>query len=258
MQLNELIAFNPSKVSPRFKDRVGWENQYFKVVSRAPNTPTGRTQWNCLCKACGKYCVKETTNLTKHKSCGCTRNKNIGKSLRKDLTGIRFGMLTAIQYAGYSNTSGNAVWKCKCDCGNICNVDSNNLVSKHTLSCGCINNSIGVHNICNILKENNIQYQQEYPLKDLYDKNPNHPFRLDFVLFNKENKIFRAIEYDGIQHFQETWGAWKGTRTLQQQQDSDKRKNKWCKQHNIPLVRIPYTERDNITLDLILGDKYLI
>ena len=28
--------------------------------------------------------------------------------------------------------------------------------------------------------------------------------------------------------------------------------------HNIPLVRIPYKERDNITLDLIMGDKYLI
>lgn len=27
--------------------------------------------------------------------------------------------------------------------------------------------------------------------------------------------------------------------------------------HNLPLVRIPYKERDNITLDLIMGDKYL-
>lgn len=27
---------------------------------------------------------------------------------------------------------------------------------------------------------------------------------------------------------------------------------------NIPLVRIPYTERDNITLDMLLGDQYLV
>ena len=30
------------------------------------------------------------------------------------------------------------------------------------------------------------------------------------------------------------------------------------KNHDIDLVRIPYTERDNITLDLLLSDKYLI
>lgn len=35
-------------------------------------------------------------------------------------------------------------------------------------------------------------------------------------------------------------------------------KNKYCLINNIPLVRIPYWERDNITLDIILGDKYLV
>lgn len=39
---------------------------------------------------------------------------------------------------------------------------------------------------------------------------------------------------------------------------NDLAKNKIAKDNNIPLVRIPYWERDNITLDLILGDKYLI
>lgn len=38
----------------------------------------------------------------------------------------------------------------------------------------------------------------------------------------------------------------------------DKEKNQYAIEHNIPLVRIPYTERDNITLDMLLGDKYLI
>ena len=35
-------------------------------------------------------------------------------------------------------------------------------------------------------------------------------------------------------------------------------KNNYAFNHNIPLVRIPYTERDNITLEMIMGDKYLI
>ena len=37
----------------------------------------------------------------------------------------------------------------------------------------------------------------------------------------------------------------------------DEEKNQWAKRHNIPLVRIPYYERDNITLEMLLGDEYL-
>lgn len=38
----------------------------------------------------------------------------------------------------------------------------------------------------------------------------------------------------------------------------DNEKNEYALSHNIPLVRIPYWERDNITLDMLLGDQYLI
>ena len=254
MKYEELIEYKPEKVAHNFINRVGFENDYFKVVSQAPPY-NGRTRWNCLCKACGEYCVKDSTNLNKHKSCGCAKKKAIGAALRKDLTNKRFGMLTAIKYAGYSNKSGNAVWECKCDCGNITYVDSNNLVALHTLSCGCINSSIGVDNIVKILKENNISFVKEYTLKEVRDKKP---FRLDFMILDNNNEPSRAIEYDGIQHFQETWGAWNQRVTLEQQQERDKRKNEWCIDNNIPLVRIPYWERDNITLEMLMGNKYLV
>ena len=39
---------------------------------------------------------------------------------------------------------------------------------------------------------------------------------------------------------------------------NDLKKNQIAKDNNIPLVRIPYWERDNITLKLLLEDKYLI
>ena len=32
----------------------------------------------------------------------------------------------------------------------------------------------------------------------------------------------------------------------------------YCKNNNIQLVRIPYWERGKITLEMILGDEYLI
>jgi hypothetical protein len=38
----------------------------------------------------------------------------------------------------------------------------------------------------------------------------------------------------------------------------DLEKNQYALAHNIPLVRIPYTQRDNITLDMLLGPDYLV
>ena len=35
-------------------------------------------------------------------------------------------------------------------------------------------------------------------------------------------------------------------------------KNKYCLINNIPLVRIPYWEKNNITYTMIMGAKYLI
>ena len=147
MKFEELVEYKPKKVPSNFKDYTGFENEYFKVISRAPNGKNYTTQWNCLCKACGEYCIKNSSNLKVHKSCGCQKNKGIGKALRKDLTGKKFGNLTAIKYTGKSNSSGNAIWQCKCDCGNYCEVDSNNLTALHTTSCGCVNYSIGAKNI---------------------------------------------------------------------------------------------------------------
>ena len=90
MKLEELEIYITDKKRPaNFINRVGWENEYFKVISEAPPISKNgkyRTRWNCLCKTCGEYCVKDSTNLIKHKSCGCAKKANIGKALRKDYT----------------------------------------------------------------------------------------------------------------------------------------------------------------------------
>ena len=56
----------------------------------------------------------------------------------KDLTGKKFGRLTAIQYTGKTTEHGhNAIWLCKCDCGNFVEVSSGNLQTPKFHSCGC-------------------------------------------------------------------------------------------------------------------------
>jgi len=41
---------------------------------------------------------------------------------------------------------------------------------------------------------------------------------------------------------------------LERRQERDQKKNDWAATNNIPLVRIPYWERDNITLEMIMGN----
>ena len=60
---------------------------------------------------------------------------------RKDLTGNRYGRLTAIRYA----TKGH--WACRCDCGNEINVDTRFLNSGHTRSCGCLRKDTAKSNV---------------------------------------------------------------------------------------------------------------
>ena len=55
-----------------------------------------------------------------------------------DLTGKRFGKLTAICPTGSTTKSGSVIWKCRCDCGNEVNVCTSDLNTGNTKSCGCL------------------------------------------------------------------------------------------------------------------------
>ncbi len=58
------------------------------------------------------------------------------RSLRKDLTGKKFGMLSVISLNG-RDKGGRALWLCQCDCGDFVVVEGHNLQSGHSTSCGC-------------------------------------------------------------------------------------------------------------------------
>ena len=81
--------------------------------------------------------------------------------------------------------------------------------------------------------------------------------RYDFAILDESNIPMRLIEFDGEQHARpiEHFG---GENKFKIQQENDVLKNQYALSHNIPLVRIPYSKRDYINLDDILGDKYLI
>ena len=55
----------------------------------------------------------------------------------KDITGQRFGKLTAIELVG-RNPYGKALWRCLCDCGGEIVTTMANLQTGATRSCGCL------------------------------------------------------------------------------------------------------------------------
>ena len=54
----------------------------------------------------------------------------------KDLTGQKFGRLTALRVLKHRTSTGGVIWACLCSCGNKCQVASNGLL-RGTKSCGC-------------------------------------------------------------------------------------------------------------------------
>lgn len=57
--------------------------------------------------------------------------------MRKDITGKKFGRLTAIEPVGKDNRR-NILWKCRCDCGNECVRAVAELGKRKNHSCGCL------------------------------------------------------------------------------------------------------------------------
>ena len=72
----------------------------------------------------------------------------------------------------------------------------------------------------------------------------------DFVVYNKtDNSIHKIIELDGQQHFKPVcFGGNKKIALLEFEKIKvkDKIKNEYCQNNNIPLLRIPYWDFDNI------------
>lgn len=235
---------------------IGQRFERLLVIERAENAADGHARWLCQCD-CGNKTVVNSNVLKKGhtKSCGCLNKEKASQKAKNqysNLTNQKFGKLTAIECLG-SNDKGTMLWKCQCNCGNYHITTSHHLVSGNTQSCGCLH-SKGEANIATILEANNIFFEKEKAFIDFkYDETSLGWPRYDFYL----PKYNRLIEFDGIQHYEEA-GNWEASITLSQRQQRDKIKNEYALSQNIPLVRIPYWERDNITLEMIMGDKYLV
>lgn len=236
-------------------DMANFQINKLKVLHISENrTSSGSIKWVCQCD-CGNICEVDGSRLRsgKAKSCGCESKKALEKGRGisfQDLTNQQFGKLTVIERIENKIYKERKFvqWKCKCACGNYCTVIADNLKSGNTQSCGfCNENSHGNIKIEQLLKSNNINFIREKRFIDCKDKGC-LPF--DFYVND-----FYCIEYDGKQHFTQNGTIFDYETTRQH----DIIKSQYCKENNIPLIRIPYTHYDNLCLeDLLLETSNFI
>ena len=142
------------------------------------------------------------------------------------------------------------MWECKCSCGNPDSifVSTSDLKRGHVKSCGCITSN-GERLIKESLQKLNIDYCQEYTFIDCVNPKTNQKLRFDFYL--PDYNI--CIEYDGEQHFRYSNNGWNNKENFEKTQYRDNLKNQYCEEHNIRLIRIPYTDEDKINENYILS-----
>lgn len=235
-----------------------------KINVKNPNSKAKNPPRTALCQCeCGQTRYKEYRDLYSGRSlsCGCLRTEQvIQRNFEKGIIepGTRFGYLTYIKDLGYRKQQSrdqNIRWGlCKCICGREVEISHNNLKSGGTKSCGCIN-SRGEAKIIQILLKNNINFATEYTFNDLKGAR-NGSLRFDFAIFDLDNTLIKLIEFDGRQHVYGPDGSWSQCYPKELLQENDRRKNEYCKIHNIELIRIPYYDIDKIDLKYLGLENY--
>lgn len=249
----------------KFIDLTGQQYNDWLVLYRDIEYSGSKIKWVCKCLACNntiKSVFGSDLKQNKSKNCGCIRKQKI--ALRntenyKNITNKRYGYLVAIEPTEKRQNT-YVVWKCKClNCGRTdVEVCLHDLEKGNTFSCGCMTESHGEYLIKQLLWLNNIPFVIEKTFQTCRFPDTNALARFDFYVNNRY-----IIEYDGSQHFSAmTYNkcGWNNKENFEKTLIHDKIKNEWCIKNCIPLIRIPYTLKDNIKIEDLIPEtsKFLV
>ena len=201
-------------------------------------------KWHCKCQ-CGNEIDVDTRNLNSGhtKSCGCMKSQMIGQKLTVDMSNYEDDNIKVLERDGSSNLNQAAKWKCICKhCGREFTTEGKNIRGGVVKSCGCVH-SWNEQNITKLFLNNGIEFAAQYTFPDLKGKDY-HPLRFDFAVFNN-GQLHHLIEYNGLQHYEETSGEW--GKYYSSLIENDQKKIQYCKDHNIELRIIKYNQ--NYTLE---------
>lgn len=255
---NELLSGRKKscgcELKHKYEDLTGQTFGRLTVLNIAGRDDKRRTIiWRCIC-SCDEhnevYVSSEKLKSGNTSSCGCLSKEiliNNNKSRVYDLTGKRFGMLE-VERRIRQDENCEPTWLCLCDCGRRIEVSSNYLLGRKKISCGCIQGSYGEKKIKEILNNNNILYTTNKHFTDC--KFPDTGYYGYFDFFVKSQYV---IEFDGRQHFKpEPFLAAdknEAEQNFKKLRFNDLYKTVFCLKNNIPIIRIPYKNRDILNLE---------
>lgn len=106
------------------------------VLCDSGERKNGYKVWKCRCD-CGNEILVDKRTLERGtvSDCGCVAKVN---PYQRDITGMRFGKLTALYCTDARSAYGDTVWHCICDCGRETDVRLHQLQAGYCKSCGCL------------------------------------------------------------------------------------------------------------------------
>lgn len=244
--LADSLNRNPDLVCPECTNKNRSKNNRINVVGNKYGRltildiipDTCPTKVRCKCDCGNEHICLQADVVSGHtQSCGCLQSVKASIANTKDWTGYIADSGIEFLYQDYKNDKGQWVWRCKCGiCGNTFSELPARINSRHVTSCGCRTQSFGEEYVQSVLQEMKVDFIPQYSFDDCKHICVLH---FDFAVLNN-NDILGLIEYDGKQHFESV--EWFGGEVgLKNTQKRDGIKNAYCQQHNIPLLRLPYT-----------------
>lgn len=219
------------------------------LKERFPNVTTSdkffRTRQNMhfKCNICDYEWTTDANTILNNKDyCGCPKCSGYGRVSEQDVIDRLEEKNPRVKYiSGYHGVMEQARFRCS-DCGHEWITTTNSVLSGR--GCPRCNMSHGALRVSEFLNDICVKYETEYRFEDCKDIRT-----LPFDFYIESKNI--CIEYDGEQHFAPVRFDKNNSRGTPEERFElvkrrDKIKTDYCNSNGIKLIRIPYTDFDNI------------
>ena len=203
----------------------------------------------CKCADCDNEWI--TTPHSLHQGNGCPECGKIKAAMSRRLSQEEFeervyAVNHHVKIVGSYTTYSSPI-NCKCTvCGSDFIVNQAYNLIHETVQCPFCTTSKPERELKYILDGLGIEYVFHYRFDDCKYINK---LECDFAIFNN-TKLLCIVEYDGEMHYYPIDFAGKGPEWAKEQHEltkkRDEAKNNYCKNNNIPIIRIPYWEKKNL------------
>lgn len=231
-----LISYTPQEVKEKIAGQYTFRNLNFK---------NNKSEVILICPKHGEFSIKVFRIMQGFGCQTCARQKGQKSKNNEEyisqLKEKHLDLIYDLSKVNYVNAKTKIILICK-KCNKEFLHNPRSILNNFARACPFCHYFLGEEIIKNILTQNKIVFQTQYHFRGTKIS------RLSFDFFIPSRDIL--IEYNGAQHYKpiEKWG---GEKRFEKQKFNDKRKEEFCKQHNLKLLIISY--KDDILTKLKEG-----